>query len=1101
MSVLGNGSTWCLILANVARSRELWALRLMNFDDFLTKLGYSGSPQFLRRGDGRFESEPGLGHIFRRGEDKNDDKNKRRWRVEGVYGLRDTNKNSERFVPIVYVCRADDGAAAHELHKKVWNQDVVPYVLVHEPSGVRVYAGFHFDEQGKTDAQRGIIQALTDFDRVESIIKLFAAATIDDGKIWQNARLQIDPSRRVYHQLLHNLSELDKWLRGDGGLKKDVSHALIGKYVYLRYLRDRNILSNERLTEMWGIQEKEIFSGNATKTALEKLTGKLEDWLNGEIFPLSFNGTNAPTSDHVKRVAATFAGDEISGKNWQGHLEFQAYDFSYIPIETLSLIYEQFLHADEDAKKDSQKTKGRKAGAYYTPLPLVNFMLAELEQRHPLVEGMKICDPSSGSGAFLVQGYRRLIEKTFDTKKPVKASELKRVLQTSIFGVDLDGDACRVTELSLLLTLLDYVDPPDLTGKNSTFKLPTLHNQNIFEGDFFKAEPRLRAAVGKNGFDWIIGNPPWKQLKDGELDDDDKTAWDWMRTNAVESPVSMNQVAQAFAWAAPRFLADDGECGLLLPAMGLFEEPSKNFRQKFFRRFQVHNVANFANLAEVLFDGRSRVPAMAVFYRLRPTGSEPMSDEPITTYSPFVVNQEATCPLASGERRKLWSLVLNGSEVRTIELGDVATGSGLPWKLAMWGTPWDERLVRRLEKKWPMLNSLEANWHSGQEKFIVSDPSQIFCVSEGLQLRREDGEDVEPVDEVAGKWMLNVKELATLRDIFHFPKGCLNRLERDVQFYALKGRVKRPLTVCAAPHVIVSAARNFAVYSEDFIVVPARQIGIVSTTSDKLMLKALSLFLSSDFCYYHQFIRSSQFGIKRDVATLESLRQLPVPMANLSQADLKEWADLHAKLIKLPSRPLHPEAKTDEQDDFFEARTDAMQPLLDTLNKMTAQVLGLDDRECALVHDLVRVRFQLNDGKRGKEAMREPTKPEMRAYTRRLKQELDDFIGEDSDRLHRVTAVHDKSSAMVEIDFTRDHAAARETKVLDANAEAAEKLGRVQKQLRTEHAQWVYFNRNLRVYRGHQTYIFKPLQRFHWTESAAMMDASQIIAETLGTTD
>ena len=279
----------------------------MTLNDLIVKLGYEGSPQFLRRGDGCFESEPGLGHIFRRGEDKNEDKKKKRWHVEGVYGLRDTNKSPERFVPIVYVCQADDESAAQELHKKVWNQDVVPYVLVHDPKGVRVYAGFHYDAKGKTEAQSGIISALTDFDQVESIIKLFEARAIDEGTIWQNSRLQVDPSRRVYHQLLRNLSELDKWLRGAGKLKKEVSHALIGKYVYLRYLRDRDILSNERLTEMWGIQEADIFSRNATKAALEKLTDKLEDWLNGEIFPLAFSGANAPTSDHVKRVAATFA--------------------------------------------------------------------------------------------------------------------------------------------------------------------------------------------------------------------------------------------------------------------------------------------------------------------------------------------------------------------------------------------------------------------------------------------------------------------------------------------------------------------------------------------------------------------------------------------------------------------------------------------------------------------------------------------------------------------------------------------------------------------------------------------------------------------------
>jgi hypothetical protein len=51
--------------------------------------------------------------------------------------------------------------------------------------------------------------------------------------------------------------------------------------------------------------------------------------------------------------------------------------------------------------------------------------------------------------------------------------------------------------------------------------------------------------------------------------------------------------------------------------------------------------------------------------------------------------------------------------------------------------------------------------------------------------------------------------------------------------------------------------------------------------------------------------------------------------------------------------------------------------------------------------------------------------------------------------------------------------------------------------LRKERAQWVYFDRNLRLYEGTRTCILKPMQRFHWTESQAMVDARHIIAETL----
>jgi hypothetical protein len=95
---------------------------------------------------------------------------------------------------------------------------VVPYVIVHDPKGVRVYAGFQFSKKGKSDSDRGVLQALTDWDQVQSIIDLFNAKAVDEGKIWQNQRLQVDPSRRVYHQLLKDLRELDKWLRGPGGL-------------------------------------------------------------------------------------------------------------------------------------------------------------------------------------------------------------------------------------------------------------------------------------------------------------------------------------------------------------------------------------------------------------------------------------------------------------------------------------------------------------------------------------------------------------------------------------------------------------------------------------------------------------------------------------------------------------------------------------------------------------------------------------------------------------------------------------------------------------------------------------------------------------------
>ncbi len=1098
----------------------------MTLEELFSSLGYDGSPCFLKRGDGRFESEMGYGHIFRRAKERLGPKEHRepRWRVEGVYGIRESSDPKSRFTPVVYVCTAKDESAASELHRLLWNQDVAPYIIVHTTTGLRVYSGFTYAPTARKSHDQGVLQELVTFGRAKSIIEQFQRKEIDEGRLWQHPHLRIDPSRRVYHQLLASLRELDKSLqKGGDGLSKDVSHALIGKYVYLRYLRDRGILSDERLA-IWDLKADDIFGPKAKKGSLATLSDRLDEWLNGEIFPVSWRGELSPSVEHIRAVAGAFRGDEHHAEGTQTQL-FDSYNFSFIPIETLSLVYEQFLHAEDvKAKKagTSKKSKGREAGAYYTPLPLVNFMLAGLERQHPLERGMKVLDPSSGSGTFLVQAYRLLIEKTFPfTQAKPKPRELRELLEESIFGCDVDGDACQVTQLSLLLTLLDYVDPPDLMGSMHAFKLPTLcetadpkkldagHTPNILKHNFFGVESKLGEAVTckqggsadwrSQGFDWIVGNPPWKTIRPKKLGEHDAPVWQWMKSHEKSMPVGLNQAAQAFAWEAPRFLKDGGECALLIPAYGLFEEPSIRFRSEFFDKHQVHDVANFANFARVLFDGRAEVPAASISYRNRSDEDDIDPEKSITVFSPFVVNQEATRPLAEGERGKIWSLSINSSEVRTLDQREAASGSGLPWKLAMWGSPWDDRLLRRLERTWPSLLDLE------ESHLIVRQGPELRF--DPVQADDEEEEDIKESDgtqtafeycpNLVDQPYLSITRLNRLRHIFAFPAKSL--IENGKAFLRLRGG-KAGLTVCEAPHVVVSAARNFAVYSDEFIIVPARQVGVVSCRGDKDFLKALSLFLSSDFAFYHQFFRSTELGIKRDRATLESLRKMPIPLLNLGRSELKEWVDLHGRLAKCEPRPLKPKGQSkDGQGDLFQKPDDGLDALLKQLNCMTADLLGLSKEERGLIHDLVHVRYALNDGKRGDAAMRPPSSKELRSYAKALKSELDDFAGDFAGRSHKITVVADEASAMIEIDFTTDHEAARKALIVSASASEAKALRQTRNRLLKDEGawQWAYFDRNLRIYRGRKTYLFKPLHRFHWTVSNALTDASQIIAETL----
>jgi hypothetical protein len=61
-----------------------------------------------------------------------------------------------------------------------------------------------------------------------------------------------------------------------------------------------------------------------------------------------------------------------------------------------------------------------------------------------------------------------------------------------------------------------------------------------------------------------------------------------------------------------------------------------------------------------------------------------------------------------------------------------------------------------------------------------------------------------------------------------------------------------------------------------------------------------------------------------------------------------------------------------------------------------------------------------------------------------------------------------------------------------ASKEIAVQLEKTHQRLRKERAQWVYFDRNLRLYEGTRAFILKPMQRFYWTESQLNQISAQL---------
>ena len=973
-------------------------------------------------------------------------------RFEGAYVLQKEPRTPA--VPVVYVVRVESETAARRVHQFVWNQNQTPFLIVESPATIRVYPGFAFHRDGDHPLVT-VAQGAAD---VLEKLAAFRAESIDDGTLWSKWAHAVDPSQRVDESLLRDLEALDERLQKDG-VDRAASHGLIGKFVYLRYLRDRGILSDKKLANPeWGIDPDHLFTRQATLKAFRKVNDKLQDWLNGSVFSLGEAGLADITQSQLRLVAGVFRGDSPVGEHAVQTSLFDAYDFSHIPIETLSCVYEQFLH---DAKSEDGSSRGKTLGAYYTPLPLADYVIAELEHRRPLKPGMTVLDPACGSGAFLVQCYRRLIERQRRVQgRELKKTELHELLTKHIFGIDRDDDACRVAELSLIMTLLDYVQPPDL--ENTHFKLPSLRDQKIVRGDFFDEVGPVHDLLSEQRFDWIVGNPPWAEVKKTPAPDHEHyVAHQWMLAHKKTHPTSGNQIAEAFVWKAGDHLAKDGACGLVVLAMTWFKKEATTFRQRFFSERRVWCLANFANLAYVLFAGRSERPTSVVFFE----SDKPSDDHVILTFAPFVAEQIANRPEKAKQKLNTWNIVVSGDELREIDQAEASRGDSLTWKLAMWGTPRDRKLLERLDARFK------------EERFESLKLVGIDAPREGLQLRTVESatkEELEHHPELVGKTTLLMDKLRGVGRIFSFPKAALGKIGPD-ECYVRKGRAKLPIAVSQPPHIVVDASRRFAVFSDEFIAIPPRQIGIAGNPESSDHLRALSLFLSSDFFRYHQFFASPKWGIDESIADLDTLKMTPIPLIRLASHEVQEWAQIQRALAESPSRGL-----------------------IEKLNDLVFLVLGLRPVERWLVEDFVQLHLELNKGKVTDDVRRTPTDDERQTYLLALRQCLDGFLTVERGLRHKLEVLVDRDSALLAVSLVRSKSTIAPI-VINADDPASRNLKSIRDRLRTKHSQWVYFERNLKVYDSKHgvLYQFKPLQRLHWTRRQAVLDADDIIAETL----
>jgi len=900
----------------------------------------------------------------------------------------------------------------------VWNMGRAPLLFVILPEVVLIYNAYKPPKMsdGQLDDQAGFIEDLKLFVEAEAEIEKlmkYHRSELVTGSYWQKHSEKFKKEKRVYRTLLDNLDFMRRKLI-EQGLSADIVHSLLLRSIFIKYLEDRTDKEGYHAFPKGYFAKylpgAECFTDLLSdREATYSLYRDLDVKFNGDIFTFEEEKENKVRKPHLKLLQRLLKGEEYLESRQMAL--WPLYSFDVIPIELISNIYQQFFHYEKDKK--GKKT----GGAHYTPYHLVTFLMDKVLPWDGENTDVKILDPSCGSGVFLVEAYRRLISRWMQANpgKHPSILDLTDILKKNIFGVDIDRKAIQIAALSLYLTICDYLEPRYI-WEEVTFE--PLINSHLFVSDFFEKD----APFSENEkYDLIIGNSPWES----ELTD---PAREYIERSG--KPVGDKQSSQAFLWQVAELCNPDGEICMIVSSKGLLFNRSKTnqeFRKLFLSTFNVKTIINFSALRHDLFS-EAVGPGAAVLFS--PDGIE--DSQPIFYCS----------PKPSYSPQDDWLLIIEPQDIAHIPK-DEAIENDIIWKVAMWGTPRDYELIKRLSRL-PTLGEIceEKGWIHG-EGFIV-------------------GNRKDEVPELSGKPYVDVRKLQR----FTMDEESLP-INEKIHYYR---HAKRKREIFQGPHLLIKQSpkagvgliaallRKDAVFRHSIL-------GIHCNESDLNQLAACCLVINTKIALYYELLTSRSWLVERDAFEKEEIMNLPMPM-NIDRIS-------YEYLQKLAKNP-----KADE------------------INRIATDLYGLEESEIILIDDTTKFTLDYFRRKDKSIATKPADEETLRTYVDTFCNVLNNsfsspkkifagtgFLGESPLRVVSAHLVDRSKESAVEL-YAQDY-------------ELNEVLDKFEKISIEERSPSIYIRRNIRRYSGDIIYIVKPNQMRYWTKSAALHDADETYADIM----
>ncbi len=987
-------------------------------------------------------------------------------------------------IPTLYLRCSSEPVASEEAaayHRRFWNQGVATIFVLADSNTVRLYSGLTTPAtpgQSKKN-EKSLIEtvSLTDYAiRVRDFYLQLAT-----GRYYLERPDKFDPKQSVDTYLLDNLGAIRDAITTDAhALSYPVAHAFIARVLFTCYLIDRSIIDlahYEYCDCAPGAKLVDVLEPLGTvisKEILYHLFDDLKDKFNGSMFENSTAAEKERVQDcHIKLLVRFLRGHKV-GKR-QLSLGFWAYDFQWIPVETISAIYEDFL-AKEDRKNKKQ------TGAFYTPRFLAETVLDVAMEGDDEWESKRFLDPACGSGIFLVALFNRLASRWL-AKHPEctyeeKATALLGILRDQLHGSDISPTACRIACFSLYLAFLDRFDPPDIVEyvERTGRKLPRIllsDEETIPEPDFpvIAREDFLNPSTRLPGsFGYIVGNPPWQG-----------------RGN--------KQIAQHFALWIPEYLEPKGRACILLPSKVLLNRTSNPFQAQWLSAVTLEKVVQLADYRFILFKNARSPNILARFTAASPN----VAVHGVDYETPKVRRidlREGIIPVAPTDRKRI--------PLRELLYAAGEKKAPILWKQHLWGTPRDTAFLGHLFEM-PSLGEIAGPPRAGKR----------WIKGQGFQ-PDSSGNSPDPKDPWWTSSDLYISAAGRNPSLFLTPDDCQAIGDRFQKLHRPRDRriYKPPLVLISQG--IGKGALPKIVYCDFPVLFQHSLQSIAGPPEDEDLLLFLTLYLRSKLARYFLFHTAANWGTERDKVHLDELLRLPFPLPGSEDASpdaeeivrivvQKAWglkAEIEKKYLYTSSSGNF-QFSGDSRKSLFIHRQKLVENLQTEVEQLFYRYFDLIDQEIILIEDTVDVFIKsatphrLNASVPTLEPIHKNSLSTYRdglaAYAGTLADTLDGWAAQAASPL-RVSisgGVYDPEGlAFVTLEQTsRSYPYKEET----LSAGLGEALSQLQKSA-IRHAGRLDYLRGIIWFEKKRIRIVKPFNVECWTRTAALNDAAEIYA-------